>query len=93
MTDNPTTVREEAMALSNSLAVETVDLVLRGEKPPHYLAEAGRAAREVALRAAAVEMDEVVPLTAAMESISPTDFARRVRARRRMAQLTKEDKR
>lgn len=80
-------VREEAQAVVNYVAGETVKHRLNGTEPPPYITTAGEAARDVLLRAGEIEAET---LTAAMEQLDPTEFKRDRRkrqARRRMAAL------
>lgn len=93
MNDNARAVREEAQALAMHVGAQRAVLAANGLRD-EALDRAAEGLADVMMRASAIEATEPEPLTAAMETLDPDEFGRRVRARRRMDALRKpKDKR
>ena len=89
--DSGRAVREEAQALALAVGGKRAALAMTGQRDED-LEEAAEALTAVLIRASAVEAKEFEPteqkpVVAAMERLDPDEFARRVRARRRMHAL------
>ena len=86
--DSPTAVRQEAQALAFYVGAQRAVLAATGQRDA-VLDDAAERLTSTLMRAGAVEAKEPQPepLTAAMETLDPTEFARRRRARQRMGRL------
>lgn len=83
---DPTAVRQEAQALALHVGGQRAALAVVGQRDL-TLDDAAERLADVMLRAGTIEANEPPPLVAAMETLDPEEFGRRVRARRRMTAL------
>lgn len=81
--DDPTAVRQEAQDLAMRIGAGRAVLAVNGQRDK-TLDEAAERLTDVLMRAGKAEAKA---LTAAMETLDPTEFARKRRARQRMAAL------
>jgi hypothetical protein len=85
---HPTAVRQEAQALALYVGGQRAALAVVGQRDA-TLDDAAERLAKVMMRAGTIEANEPPPLVAAMETLDPQEFGRRVRARRRMTALRK----
>ncbi|WP_248582012.1 hypothetical protein [Nocardioides sp. InS609-2] len=81
--DDPTAVRQEAQTLAMHVGAQRSVLAATGQRS-EVLDEAAERLTDVLMRAGETEAKA---LTAAMETLDPTEFSRKRRARLRMAAL------